>query len=181
MFRRLLAPVLVGSLVLAACGSSGTSGTAFNDADVMFAQMMVPHHEQAVEMADIALDPAVGAGTAVTGLATQIKAAQDPEIAQMKGLLGQWGRPLSPDDGMDHGSMMSGMLSPEQLDSLSTQRGPAFDAAWAAAMIAHHEGAIDMANDVLKDGTHPDVRELAGAIVTAQTAEIETLRPLAGK
>ena len=181
MIRRFLALALVGSIGLTACGSSGASGTEFNDADVMFAQMMVPHHEQAVEMADIALDPAVGAGTAIIGLATQIKAAQDPEIAQMKGLLGKWGEPLSPDDGMDHGSMMSGMLTPEQLDSLSTQRGPAFDAAWAAAMIAHHEGAIDMANDVLKDGRHPDVRELATAIVAAQSAEIETLRPLAGK
>ena len=72
--------------VLPACGSNSSQDAVFNDADVMFAQMMIPHHEQAIEMSDIALDPTVGAGERVRELATQIKNAQDPEITLMKEL-----------------------------------------------------------------------------------------------
>jgi hypothetical protein len=68
-------------------------GTAFNDADVTFAQGMIPHHQQAIEMADIALDPATGASAQVRDLATRIKAGQDPEIQLMTGWLAAWGQP----------------------------------------------------------------------------------------
>ena len=94
----------VAALMLGACGShdmssmdTGTSilkSADFNDADVMFAQLMIPHHEQAIEMSDIALDPNTGASAAVIALATQIKGAQDPEISQMKNLLTTWGVPM---------------------------------------------------------------------------------------
>ncbi len=91
--------VVVGSLGLAACGSSdepaasdlsvestvGGGAATFGDGDVVFIQGMVPHHEQAVEMADIALDPTVEAGEAVVALAAAVKAAQDPEIEMMTG------------------------------------------------------------------------------------------------
>lgn len=180
MTRRFALFTVAAVLVLPACGSSGSADKSFDGDDVMFAQMMIPHHEQAVEMSDIALDPSVGAGEAVTSLATAIKAAQDPEIEQMKGLLTGWGEPLVMDDGMDHGSMMGGMLSPGELEALGALRGAAFDAAWAKAMIAHHEGAIDMANDVLEDGKSAEIRALAEAIITAQQREIEELRPVAG-
>ena len=88
MRPRLLTSVIAVALatfLLGACSSgSSTSTTAdFNDDDVMFAQMMIPHHEQAIELADIALDPAVGASTDIRTLATEIKNAQDPEIEQM--------------------------------------------------------------------------------------------------
>ena len=177
--------------VLAACGSNSsqdaepvvaeeaTSADAmFNDADVMFAQMMIPHHEQAIEMSDIALDPTIGAGEKVLELATQIKNAQDPEIALMKDLLAAWGQPLVADGDVDHSSMMSGMMSADELAELGTLTGPAFDAAWAAAMIAHHEGAIEMAETVLADGNNAEILTLAKAIIDAQQAEIETLRSL---
>lgn len=163
----------------ASAGATETVGD-FNDADVMFAQMMIPHHEQAIEMADIALDPAVGASEAIKDLATRIKAAQDPEIATMKGYLEAWGRPTMPDDGMDHGSMMEGMLSVEELDELAGLTGADFDARWAAAMIAHHKGAVAMADDVLTDGINADTKALAEAIVSAQQAEIDELTPLSG-
>lgn len=194
--------VAIGSLalimILTACGSSSDSSSAsepqttdsasagvteslgdFNDADVMFAQMMIPHHEQAIEMADIALDPAVGASDEVKGFATRIKAAQDPEIVAMKGYLTSWGAPLSPDDGMDHGSMMDGMLSVEELDELATLTGTEFDVRWAEAMIAHHEGAVAMAQDVVSEGANSTTRKLAERIIATQQAEIVELTPIA--
>ena len=163
----------------ASAGVTETVGE-FNDADVMFAQMMIPHHEQAVEMADIALDPTVEAGDAIKDLATRIKSAQDPEIELMEGFLDSWGAPLSPDDGMDHGSMMEGMLTVDELDELAGLTGGEFDARWASAMIAHHKGAVAMANDVLADGVNPETKALAEAIVASQQAEIDELTPIAG-
>lgn len=166
-------------LPIMGCSSGATSSNSdFNDDDVMFAQMMIPHHEQAVELSDIALDPNVGAGDPIRQLADEIKAAQDPEIDQMTSLLTEWGQPMAPMDGMDHGSMMKGMLSPEDLDALGELTGAEFDAAWTTAMIAHHEGAIEMAEEVLERGSNESIRELAESIITTQRAEIEVLRTL---
>jgi len=150
----------------------------FNDADVMFSQHMIPHHEQAIEMSDIALDPSTGASAAIIELATQIQGAQDPEIAQMKALLTAWGKSMEMGP-MDSSSMMDGMLTLEDLDALGQLKGADFDAAWAKAMIAHHEGAITMANEVLADGKNTEILALANAVISGQTAEIEILKPLA--
>jgi uncharacterized protein (DUF305 family) len=176
-------------LFLTGCGSSGTSSSdmtaasetnvaEFNDADVMFAQMMIPHHEQAIEMSDIALDPTVGASDEVRSLAEDIKAAQDPEIAQMTAWLEAWGQPTSMDSSMDHSSMMSGMLTVEEINALGSLRGSEFDTAWIQAMIKHHEGAIQMAQDVETDGVNTEVKALAGAIITAQQSEIDVMKAL---
>lgn len=168
--------------LLAGCGSSSNDSATtaeFNDDDVMFAQMMIPHHEQAIEMADIALDPSVGASAEIVSLATQIKNAQDPEISQMMNLLTKWNMPMTADADMDHGSMMDGMLSVEELDELGTLTGSEFDSRWALAMIAHHEGALAMANDVLASGLNAEISALARLIVEGQTSEIETLKLLA--
>lgn len=181
---------LVTALVLASCGGSSSSEPAdvssvatasFNDADVMFAQMMIPHHEQAIEMSDIALDPTIGAGETVRNLATQIKGAQDPEIQQMKDFLTSWNKSVSMDSSMDHSDMMGGMLTQEELTQLGTLRGAEFDKRWIEGMIAHHEGAIDMANDVLASGTNSDVKQLANKIIAAQNAEIEEMRKILGR
>jgi len=181
--------LIAAALLLGACGSHdmGSMDTGnsipesadFNDADVMFAQMMIPHHEQAIEMSDIALNPNTGASAAVIALATQIKGAQDPEISQMKNLLTTWGMPMEMGS-MDHSSMMDGMLSLEDMDTLGQLKGAEFDKAWAKGMIGHHEGAIKMANDVLAKGKNSEILALAQAVVSGQTAEIETLKPLAG-
>ena len=186
--------IAVAALLLSACGSHdmgsmdmGSSDTSnsipesadFNDADVMFAQMMIPHHQQAIEMSDIALDPNTGASAAIIALATQIKGAQDPEISQMKNLLTTWGMPTDMGS-MDHSSMMEGMLSLEEMDTLGQLKGAEFDKAWAKGMIAHHEGAIAMANDVLANGKNSEILALANAVVSGQSTEIETLKPLAG-
>jgi uncharacterized protein (DUF305 family) len=149
-------------------------------ADVKFAQGMIPHHEQAIEMADIALDPNVQAGEQIQELATQIRAAQDPEVGLMTDWLVAWEKPLEMDtsDGHDH-SAMEGMMTPAQMEKLGKLTGAAFDKEWAAMMIAHHEGAISMAKDVTANGSSPDVKRLAATIISSQTAEIELLKPLA--
>ena len=189
---RILLSGFTALALLAGCGGSSVSDVAdkavdaakdavgFNDDDVMFAQMMIPHHEQAIEMSDIALDPTVGASDVVKALATRIKGAQDPEIATMKAFLTTWKMSLTPDSSMDHSDMMSGMLSADEITKLSTLRGTEFDRAWMTGMIAHHEGAIEMAKDVLKDGTNSAVRTLATAIETAQDSEILEMKELLG-
>jgi uncharacterized protein (DUF305 family) len=180
---------LTSIALLTACTSSSDTNTGtdvveavtdFNDDDVMFAQMMIPHHEQAIEMSDIALDPTVGASDVVKSLATRIKGAQDPEINTMKGFLTSWNKPLTMDTSMDHGDMMSGMLSADELTELSTLRGTEFDRAWMSGMIKHHEGAIEMAADVLKDGKNVAVRTLANTITSGQDAEITEMKELLG-
>ncbi len=179
---RSIAPV-VAAILIAGCGggdSSGADAESFNASDVMFAQMMIPHHEQAIEMSDIALDPTTGAGDSVRELATAIKAAQDPEIAEMTSLLGGWGMSTEMDPSMDHSDMMSGMLTLDEIDDLADLRGEAFDRAWLEAMIRHHEGAIDMAEDVIADGTDASMRALAERVITAQRAEIDEMRALLG-
>jgi uncharacterized protein (DUF305 family) len=116
----------------------------------------------------------------VLALAKAIAAAQDPEIAEMTALLDGWGEPIAMDEGMDHSGMMSGMLTVEELDALSALRGADFDRKWLESMIAHHEGAIEMADDVLADGESPAVRDLAERIVAAQADEIAQMRALLG-
>jgi uncharacterized protein (DUF305 family) len=142
--RTLLVLTVVALAPLAACGSTKTSTVtpggsavvgkpgAFNDADVAFAQGMIPHHEQAIEMADIALDPTVGAGVKITALAKAIKGAQDPEIKTMKAWLTGWGKDASGAmAGMDHsGHSMPGMMSADDMTKLGKAKGAEFDAMW---------------------------------------------------
>jgi uncharacterized protein (DUF305 family) len=192
--------VLSLALTLSACGGSAApTGTPpateppasapaasaeHNDADVRFAQGMIPHHRQAVEMAEIAVDRAEN--PEVKALAEQIQAAQDPEINTMTGFLEAWGAEVPADGdmaGMDHSSMagmsdMSGMMTPEQMDELRNATGAAFDTAFLQMMIAHHEGAISDSERELAEGVNPQAKDLATEIVTAQTAEIEQMRQL---
>ena len=145
-------------------------------ADVMFAQMMIPHHEQAVEMSTLAETRA--SDPFIKQLAADIKAAQQPEIDQMSGWLDEWGAPVM--NGMDamsaHGGHgMAGMLSDEEMEALEAATGAEFDRLYAEGMIAHHEGAIAMAEPVT-DSSDPRVAELATAIITAQEREIALMR-----
>ena len=190
---RLAVPAASAVLILAlsACGSgddshgtmSGAGTTSSSTAegattsatgDVEFAQMMIPHHEQAVEMADLALANDT-ASPEVKALAGQIKAAQDPEIQSMQGWLAQWG--ASEGSGqMDHG----GMMSDDQMSSLMGISGPEFNQMWLTMMIEHHEGAIEMAQDVLDTTSNPEVEQLATAVVEGQEKEIATMKGMLG-
>ena len=144
-----------------------------NMSDVMFAQMMIPHHEQAVEMAELA--PAAGASPQVQELAVEIAAAQGPEIRQMEAMLDRWGVGQM----MDHsGHQMAGMVSDEDMERLRAATGTEFDRLFLELMIAHHEGAIDMTEDPLANGEDPELRALLEQIVQTQTAEIEQMRQM---
>lgn len=167
----------------AAADATAPGGTAasveLNDADVEFAQGMIVHHEQAIEMAEIALDPNVGAGAAVVDLATRVKGAQDPEVELMTGWLTAAGESVAMDtsDGHDMSSM-EGMMSAEDMDALATMTGPDFDVMWLEMMIEHHQGAIIQSETVKADGSNPDVLALADQIITAQQAEIAEMEAL---
>ena len=110
-------------------------------------------------------------------LASQIKAAQDPEIDLMTQWLSEWEQPLM-DMSEDHSMTMEGMLSVDELGALGQMSGEEFDQAWIQAMIAHHKGAIEMADTVKAEGESALVQELADAIIQAQTSEIDTLELL---
>lgn len=149
----------------------------FNGADVMFAQMMIPHHQQAVEMAELAETRA--SDKEIKELAAKIKAAQDPEIQTMRGWLTGWGKPL-PSGGMDQGMGhdMPGMMAAEDMKKLEDAKGAAFDKRFAELMIAHHNGAIDMARTEQSQGSNPEAKELAKAIENAQRTEVEQMRKI---
>ncbi|MGI9117756.1 MAG: DUF305 domain-containing protein [Gaiellales bacterium] len=154
--------------------SAAQMGTG-RHADVMFTQQMIPHHQQAVEMADLALDPAHAASPAVQDLARRIKAAQTAEIAMMNGWLRAWG--ADPASGhMDHGAM--GMMSGADMTTLEDATGAAFDRLWLEGMIAHHAGALMMASHIADRGADPRVQKLAGAIDQSQAAEIAEMKKL---
>ncbi len=175
----LIAAILAAaaSVALAACGDGasdrGASG-APTGADLEFVQMMIPHHEQAIEMAELALE---GRGDAVRDVATEILDAQAPEIEAMRAILTRWG-----EDEDEHAAHMGmpGMTSEDDLADLAALDGAAFDARWATLMIAHHEGAIEMARAVLADGADAEVRGIAEAVVAVQEREIVALRAMAG-
>jgi uncharacterized protein (DUF305 family) len=144
--------------------------------DAMFLAMMIPHHEQAVEMSKLAATN--GASPEVQKLASTIAAAQAPEITQMQGLLqaagalGEIGK---------HTGHMDGLLSEEQINELRNARGADFDRLYLEGMIAHHEGAIAMAQNVIDSGGNPAVVALAQTIIDAQTAEISQIKQLLGQ
>ena len=193
MMKRLLSLLtlaLVAVLALSACGSatdgagatsSASSSADFNDADVTFAQSMIPHHTQAVTMAKLA---AVHASSpAVKDLATKIEAAQGPEIDTMTGWLKTWGKEATAGsggmEGMDHGSgSMPGMMGDDQMKSLNSANGAAFDQMFLTMMTSHHQGAIEMAKTEQADGKNADAIALAKKIEADQTAELAQMKDL---
>lgn len=179
MNRRLSAALAVAlAVVLAACGSQAADDAEHNGADVTFAQQMVPHHEQAVEMADLALDPARGASDEVVGLAQRIRAAQQPEIDELTGLLQEWGEDASSGHGGHAGHDMAGMMSDEQMSQLADSTGATFDERWLRMMVEHHEGAVEMAETEVAGGESAEARTLARTIVRTQQAEIAEMKEL---
>ena len=166
--------------------ATAAGSTTGSEADIAFAQLMIPHHQQAIEMADLAAANATS--PEVKALATQIKAAQDPEIQTMTQWLTTWGAPTmmaTPSNGgTDHGGMdmggmtEAGMMSAEDMAALAKATGADFDTMWVQMMIAHHQGAITMAQQVAETTTNPDVKAMADAIIAGQTAEIATMQQL---
>ena len=190
--------VVALALGVAACGSDddggavtaeqgGESGSeqeaAHNEADVEFAQMMIPHHEGALEMAELAVEKAES--PEVKDLAERIEAAQGPEIETMRQWLEEWGEDTAADgdmggmegmEGMDDGG--SGMMSSEEMDELESLEGAAFDRQFLTMMKEHHESAVEMAKTELAEGEYPPAKELAQQIIDTQEAEIEEMDEL---
>lgn len=160
--------------------ASGALPAGVNDADVMFAQQMIPHHQQAVAMADLAATRA--SDPQLKQLATQIKAAQDPEITTMTGWLTSWGQPNAASatsmPGMGMSGAMPGMMSDEDMARLGAATGADFDRMFARMMIAHHNGAIQMATDEQRNGANSAAKTLAAQIVKAQQTEVDTLQKI---
>ena len=156
--------------------TSAPPGAAFNDADVMFAQMMIPHHEQAVEMATMAETRAND--PELKQIAARIKAAQAPEITTMKGWLTAWGQPMEAAGGHGGHGGMPGMMADEEMTQLVAAKGVDFDRMFCRMMTAHHGGAKQMAGDEDAKGSHPDVKALAAQIMKTQYAEVEALQKI---
>jgi len=181
---------LTAALALSACTSAGgdmngmhhdmtpsaTSSADENTADLMFVTMMIPHHQQAVEMSDMLLAKS-GVDPKVAELAQKIKAAQSPEIEKMRGWLDAWGAE-QPSGGMDH---TGGMMSQDDMDALKAASGRDASTLFLTQMIQHHEGAITMAQSEIAKGRNADVLALAKAIVEAQQAEIALMKEMLGQ
>ena len=192
---RLATALVAGALVLAACGddsdagpeSTGSSDSStaaepsaaadFSDADVTFAAGMVPHHESAIEMAQLAEGRA--ADPRVLDLAARIEAAQGPEIEILSGWLEQWG--ADEEDGMDHGGMdhgPGGMMSEQDMPALMGATGAEFDRMFLTQMIEHHRDAVQMAETEAAQGRNSGALGMAESIRDSQSAEIAEMEQL---
>ncbi|KUN82213.1 copper resistance protein [Streptomyces bungoensis] len=208
-----LTTAATAAVVLAACGSSDSSSSSSSPApghsghdmgamhpsgtasegshdpqDASFAQGMIPHHRQAVAMADLAASRAKS--PQVKDLAAKIKKAQDPEIDTMSGWLKAWGEKVPGDSesgmgsmpGMDHSaSSMPGMMSDQDMGRLKGLSGDAFDKAFLQMMISHHQGAIAMAKTEQAKGAYGPAKLMAKSIVTSQSAEITEMNKMLGR
>jgi uncharacterized protein (DUF305 family) len=173
----------------ASASAQSTSTTAaaaeeHNAADTTFAQTMIPHHAQAVEMSDVMLAKK-DIPADVTALARRIKAAQAPEIETMSGWLKSWNEPSEAAPGHDMSSHssgtgmgMDGMMSDTDMKKLDAAQGTAAAKLFLTQMTAHHQGAIMMAKTEESSGQNPNALALAKAIVTAQQKEIQEMKDL---
>ena len=159
------------------------SEETFSASDFMFVQMMIPHHDQAVQMASLANSRALN--PQIIDLANQISAAQNSEIQVMESWLMSMGVTQMPDlDSLGaHAGHMDGVLTESQMETLRQASGGEFDQLFGEFMIEHHLGAISMAQDVLNQGTNqgdPAVKALAQSIIGEQEEEIVLLKSMIG-
>jgi uncharacterized protein (DUF305 family) len=164
-----------------ASATTPAAGTeAHNNADVWFVRHMIPHHQQAIEISDILLAKQ-GIDPRVTAMASSIKAAHGSEIQQMQDWLNQWGSPPMPatapgDMQMPaHGGML-GQLSERELDALREAEGADASRLFLTQMIAHHEGAISVAQTEIEEGQYPLAVAMARSIVSTQQQQIDTMK-----
>jgi uncharacterized protein (DUF305 family) len=171
--------MVVGLFLLVGCSENSSNTAKFSNTDLMFAEMMIPHHEQAIEMSELALINSES--PEIVALARKIKAAQAPEIEEMK----LWIDSEESESHMGHGSEsedhsghgMMGMLDEGQMSELERATGEEFDRLFLKGMIVHHEGAIDMAEMVV-DSANAEAAALGRAIIDSQSAEIEEMKTL---
>jgi uncharacterized protein (DUF305 family) len=152
-------------------------GSRYNSLDVWFVRMMIEHHQQAIEMAELA--PSRARRPQINAIAERIRIAQGPEIGVLRAWLKSRRLSESPDQGSkhDHGAMR-GMVSPQSMRALTGTSGDAFDRLFVDLMSTHHEGAIDMCSDVLDVSADERIQELATNIAAEQEIEISRMRQL---
>jgi uncharacterized protein (DUF305 family) len=195
-----IAAVTVGLLLLAGCGSSGEAGiaapsaqeakqtvaaetksAAFNPADVMFLQMMIPHHGQGMEMVRLAKKQATR--TEIQDLVTAIELTQADEVENMAGWLKQWGQPETADPNAsahaNHGGMPA--TSPEVIADLAKAKGKEFESKFLNFFTGHQGAAVEMARTQMKDGASQPVKDLADRIVKSRTGQIQQMLTLLGQ
>ncbi len=191
---------LFAALALTACsGSDDKTDTAktdeavstpvppgFNPEDHAFATNMIPHHEQAIELA--ALAPQRSTDQDLIALAAKISAEQAPEIKALRVFLVQWDENPDDDassgDNSDHGGdaghgAMAGMVDDATMAKLQSLTGTEFDTLWLQSMISHHQGAIEMAKAEVANGQNVDVKRMAQTMVDTQQAEITQMNQMA--
>jgi len=182
MFKKL---ALISALVLSLSGCGLVSVTDANHTehnmklnnsdysanDVMFAQMMIPHHQQAVDISTIALQRSTN--QEVRNLAEKIRAEQTAEIVTMRSWLAKANQPET--NNMNH--MGSGMLSDADIRQLRVTSGVAFDALFMQDMMKHHQGAIQMTNPALESDSQ-EVRDFAKQLIQNQKTEITIMKQL---
>ena len=178
MFKKVLIVLSAFALILtvtpAQASSHAKSLANLGEMDIMFAQKMIPHHQQAIDMSKLALKN--GAGKEVKSMAKAIIAAQKREISQMKYWLTSTKSPLM----SDHDMGMNGMLTEPQMKSLKSLKGSKFSKAYLEGMIAHHMGALEMLSYI--DGTiNTEVKKLAKDIKSGQSGEIYSMKKMLAK
>lgn len=163
------------SMTMISARAGPTSAAQHNDADVRFVQMMIPHHQQATEMAKLAATRA--SLPQVKSLAAAIETAQGSQKETMTGWLKSWGATV-PSAGPTGGVPIPGLQSDTAMKKLGTLSGTAFDKTFLQMMIKHHQGAITMAKTEQARGSSADAKALASSIVTSQSAEITEMQKL---
>jgi len=178
-FKRVIAGLAVVAMAMAISGcsngdsmgmdheghSSMASGDLSSD-DIMFLQMMIPHHQQAIDMSDLALTKS--SDSELLALAKDIRDEQGAEIVKMKAWLDGANAGMDPGHSMGHD--MGGMLGDSELAALKAATGKSFDLLWLKGMTGHHDGAIDMAA-MIEDAENAEIKSFGQAIVTAQSAQ----------
>ena len=178
-------PAPPGGTTPAEAGSSGDEGDEgraddeTTEADVAFVAAMVVPHEQAVELAELA--PGRAADPELTELAARIAVTQAAEAESMRGWLERRSSRDAAAGDHDHAEDMAGEISRSTIDRAAGLSGAAFDRLFVAAMIPHHEGALEMAEARMAESGDPAVARWARAIATAQALEIDRLAEIGAR
>ncbi|MEV6236211.1 DUF305 domain-containing protein [Lentzea sp. NPDC051838] len=167
--------LLLLAFVVSGCAAEQPGATLRGDPlDVMFLQMMIPHHEQGVAMVALAADRAQSGDLRM--LAAAIESTQASEVGTMKGWLSTWGSPPTapPDSHAGHGGMRR--TKPEEIERLRSLHGKEFDQRLLNVMIAHQDDAVQLARWESGSGAHKEVKDLAGRIEKSRTAQIDMMK-----
>ena len=178
MFKKIVLLLTLISLPFSAnpasAGSHAQSLKNLGMNEIMFAQGMIPHHQQAIDMSNMALKNA--ASPEVKKLAKEIIAAQGKEISQLK----YWLTATKSSMTMGHDMGMGGMLTKKDLVALKKLKGSKFNTAFLKAMIAHHEGALEMVS-MLDRTKNSEAKKIAIDIRAGQSGEITLMKKLLAK